>query len=151
MRRLTVLPTLLAVLTSGACGGGRAPEPPDDRVVVQAGQAQVRAEVADDEAERAVGLMRRESVPVGTGMVFRYDRPVVARYYMYDVSVPLTAVFARDGAVVGVIDMPPCGESQPSACPTYGPDEEFDTVLEAAPETLRGQVREGDRLTVQGG
>lgn len=123
--------------------------PPAATVVVTAGRSgPVRAEVADDEQERAVGLMDRASVPLGTGMVFRYDAPSNGRYYMFHVPVPLTAVFARSGRVVGVLDMAPCTLEQPQECPTYGPGREFDTVLETAPETLRGKVAVGDVLTV---
>ncbi|MCW2778405.1 MAG: hypothetical protein JWN17_2130 [Frankiales bacterium] len=120
-------------------------------VVVTAGDSgPVRAEVADDEQERAVGLMGRTSVPRGTGMVFRYALPSSGRYYMFHVPVPLTAVFARSGVVVGVLDMPPCPAQQPQDCPTYGPDKPFDTVLETAPETVRGTVTVGDPLRVSG-
>ena len=126
--------------------------PSDGRVTVRVGRAEpVRAEVADSAGERAVGLMRRTSVPPGTGMVFRYEAPSDGGYYMYDVPVPLTAVFARDGRVVGVIDMPPCGESDPGRCPTYAPGASYDTVLETAPETLRGKVAVGDALEVVSG
>lgn len=148
--RLLLVAPLLVVLA--ACGGQQATEaaPDDDRVVVVAGDSgPVRAEVADDAQERAIGLMRREQVPVGTGMVFLYDAPSTGRYYMFDVPVPLTAVFAREGEVVGVVDMPPCPDQDPQACPTYGPDAPYDTVLETAPATLAGKVFVGDRLEVQ--
>jgi len=39
--------------------------------------------------------------------------------------------------------MPPCELDEPQDCPTYGPDEPFDTVVETAPETLP-DVRVGD-------
>ena len=106
-------------------------------------------EVADTASERAVGLMRRESVPPGTGMVFRYDEPSTGRYYMYDVPIPLRAVFVRDGMVVSTVVMPPCEADDPSACPTYGADGPFDTVVETAPETLP-DVRPGDAFQVTG-
>ena len=156
MHRHSVLPTLLVVLTSAACtatGDTREADGdtlPTGQVLVEVGSAQVRAEVADDPEERAVGLMRRAGVAPGTGMVFLFGGPTDARFYMYDVQVPLTAVFARDGRVVGVVQMPPCGEQQPQACPRYGPGAPYDTVLEASPATLRG-VREGDRLVVGAG
>jgi hypothetical protein len=150
MWRRLFLPLLVIALTSAAgCGGDDAALPPGG-VVVRVGDAPpVQAEVADTPQERAVGLMRRSSVPRGTGMVFRYDAPSTGRYYMFDVEVPLLAVFASQGRVVGVIEMPPCPEAEAAACPTYGPDVPFDTVLETAPETLRGLVEAGDRLVVE--
>lgn len=163
MHRSRLLPFLLPVLlglagcgaphdpvaspsgsSASAAAGAAAPT-----VVVRAGRSgPVRAEVADTEQERAVGLMGRTVVPRGTGMVFRYDAPSAGRYYMFHVPIPLTAVFARQGRVVGVVVMPPCTLTEATACPTYGPDVPFDTVLETAPETLRGLVAPGDRLEV---
>lgn len=103
-------------------------------------------EVADDEAERAIGLMGRTEVPPGTGMVFRYDEPRSGpSFYMYRVPIPLTAVFLRDGEVVHVAQMEPCPAGDPADCPLYGPEGEFDTVVETAPGTLP-DVEVGDRL-----
>lgn len=167
MRPRLLLPLAVALTALAGCGGTerpvaaptRGPSPtaapastaPASTVVVRVGRAApVRAEVADTADERAVGLMRRTSVPLGTGMVFRYDAASTGRYYMFQVPVPLTAVFASGGRVVGVVDMPPCTEPTPQACQTYGPDAPFDTVLETAPETLRGRVTNGDRLVVSG-
>ncbi len=118
-------------------------------VAVRVGQATtVRAEVADTEPEREVGLMDRTDVPPGTGMVFRWDAPSYDKFYMFQTKVPLTAVFASGGRVVGVYDMTPCPSAQPQECPLYGPDASYDTVLETAPETLRGKVAVGDALSV---
>lgn len=106
-------------------------------------------EVADTPALRAVGLMRRTSVPPGTGMVFRYPAQVTERYYMFDVPIPLRAVFIRAGRVVSSVVMPPCGLTDPQACPTYGADGPFDTVVETAPDTLPS-VAPGDAFTLAG-
>lgn len=105
----------------------------------------LRLEVADEPGERTVGLMGRTEVPAGTGMVFRFDPPVATKFYMFQVPVPLTAVFVRDGVVVHVAQMEPCTETDGARCPLYGPDgEQFDTVVETAPSTLP-DVQVGDR------
>ncbi len=140
MRRLLLV---LLLLTACSSGGD------DGRVDAVLDGVELRLEVADTPQERATGLMRRESVPPGTGMLFRFDEPSTARFYMYDVPVPLRAVFVRDGVVVGAVLMPPCPESDPRACPTYGVDSPYDTVVETAPETLP-DVQPGDRLTLSG-
>jgi uncharacterized membrane protein (UPF0127 family) len=149
VRPAVALPALL--LTAG-CSTPAQPPPAeaaqDDRVRAVLGGVELRLEVADEPSERAFGLMQRESVPPGTGMLFRYDAPVQTSFTMYDVPVPLTAVFVRDGRVVFSVVMPPCGLAVPQDCPTYGPDEPFDTVVETAPETLP-DVRPGDRLVVR--
>jgi uncharacterized membrane protein (UPF0127 family) len=138
-----------ALLLVAGCGSDDpAPAPEDGRVRATLGGVELRLEVADDDAERATGLMRRQSVPPGTGMVFLYDEPVEARFYMYDVPIPLRAVFVRDGRVVSSVLMPPCELDVPADCPTYGPDEPFDTVVETAPETLP-DVQPGDRFELE--
>lgn len=104
-------------------------------------------EVADSAEERATGLMGRPELPPGRGMVFLYDAPVVAKFYMYRVPVSLAATFVLDGRVVHTVVMPPCAEQDPQACPRYGPETPFDTVVETAPATVGG-VRIGDAFTL---
>lgn len=148
MRRLAAAALLLLL---AGCGGSdpapaASPAAQDERLRATLDGVSLVLEVADDEDERAVGLMRRTSVPPGTGMVFRYDRPVTERYYMYDVPIPLRAVFVRDGVVVTAVVMPPCPKGvAPADCPTYGATGPYDTVVETAPETLP-DVQPGDRF-----
>ena len=145
MRRLAVA----ALLLVAGCSADEPALDRDDRLRATLDGVELLLEVADDDQERATGLMRRESVPPGTGMVFLYDQPSEGRFYMYDVPIPLRAVFVRDGRVVYSVLMPPCEKGvAPGDCPTYGPDEPFDTVVETAPETLP-DVRPGDRLVLR--
>lgn len=157
VRRVKRLPlrNLLALLTAAcATAPTAAPSAPECPAGAQCLRATVGAsetltlEVADTPEERSQGLTGRSTVPARTGMIFVYDAPSRDRYYMYKVPVPLTAVFISGGAVVGVVDMPPCSAATPQECPTYGVDSEFDRVVETAPETLSGKVSVGDRLTV---
>lgn len=127
-------------LLAGCSSSGPAASPSaaassaDDRVSATLSGVPLRLEVADTPAERAVGLMGRTSVPAGTGMVFLFDAPSDGRFYMYRVPVPLRATFIRDGRVVSTVVMPPCGLDDPAACPTYGADGPYDTVVETAPD-----------------
>lgn len=142
---------LLALVLLTGCGSDAPavddaePQAVDERVTAVLGGVALELEVADEPAERAVGLMRRTSVPAGTGMVFLFDEAVASRFYMYDVPIPLKAVFIRAGAVVSSVVMPPCEEGEPAVCPTYGADGPFDTVVETAPATLP-DVQPGDRF-----
>ncbi len=150
-----LLAALLATGVTAGCGGDDpavAPGPTpsvgqriDETVEAELGGVRLRLEVADEPRERAVGLMGRSEVPAGTGMVFRFDEPVRSSFYMFQVPIPLTGVFLRDGVVVHVAQMEPCRESEASRCPLYGPQEPFDAVVETAPATLP-DVRRGDRL-----
>ena len=58
------------------------------------GQAQFRVEVADDAAERAQGLMFRESMSSSAGMLFIYETPQHARFWMQNTLIPLDMIFA---------------------------------------------------------
>ena len=150
----------LAVLLAGCCAGCSAGSPErarpaptaaadDGRVTAVLDGVELSLEVADDPAERAVGLMRRQSVPPGTGMVFLHGRLSTGRYYMFGVPVPLRAVFVREGRVVSTVVMPPCDEAAPADCPTYGAEGPYDTVVETAPETLP-DVEPGDAFQLRG-
>ena len=150
----------LAVLLAGCSSGAAMPDAamrdaavPDaastgaPTVTGALGDVRLELEVADSPEERATGLMGRPELPPGRGMVFLYDAPVRAKFYMYRVPVPLTATFVLDGRVVHTVVMPPCTEQDPQACPRYGPESPFDTVVETAPATAEG-VRIGDPFTL---
>jgi uncharacterized protein len=90
----------------------------------------VRLEVAADPATRARGLMERERVPKGTGMVFLYPQDVSEAYWMKNTLVPLSIAFvAADGRVVSVAEMTPC---RADPCPSYPPAGPYRYAVELA-------------------
>jgi uncharacterized membrane protein (UPF0127 family) len=90
----------------------------------------VRLEVAADPATRARGLMERERVPQGTGMVFLYPQDVAEAYWMKNTLVPLSIAFvAADGRVVSVAEMTPC---KADPCPSYAPAGPYRYAVELA-------------------
>ncbi|HKQ02691.1 MAG TPA: DUF192 domain-containing protein [Actinomycetes bacterium] len=90
----------------------------------------VRLEVAADPATRARGLMERERVPPGTGMVFLYPADVAESFWMKNTLVPLSIAFvAADGRVVSVAEMTPC---KADPCPSYAPGGPYRYAIELA-------------------
>lgn len=51
-------------------------------------------EVADDDAERARGLMFRETLDPAAGMLFVYESPRRAMFWMKNTLIPLDMIFA---------------------------------------------------------
>ncbi len=90
----------------------------------------VRLEVAADPPTRARGLMEREQVPEGTGMVFLYPADVAEAFWMKNTLVPLSIAFvAADGRVVSVAEMTPC---RADPCRSYAPAGPYRYAVELA-------------------
>ncbi len=84
--------------------------------------------VADDAGERGRGLMFREDLPPGTGMVFIFPGARTGAFYMKNTLIPLSiAFYGEGGRVLRVLDMEPC-EAEP--CPLYDPGVAFTGALE---------------------
>jgi uncharacterized membrane protein (UPF0127 family) len=57
------------------------------------GSARFTLEIADDAAERARGLMNRDSMPVSAGMLFIYPAPQRVSFWMENTLIPLDMIF----------------------------------------------------------
>jgi uncharacterized protein len=66
-----------------------------DRVDLRSGDTVLRfaVEVADTDATRARGLMFREDLPRFSGMLFVYDAPQTATFWMENTPLPLDMLF----------------------------------------------------------
>lgn len=58
------------------------------------GLARFTVEIADDDAERAQGLMNRPALPKSAGMLFVYETPRHAFFWMKNTLIPLDMIFA---------------------------------------------------------
>ncbi len=99
----------IALLLTGLLGLGSVAEAScrDDTVWLRGdfGSARFSVAVADDNAERAQGLMHVESMPASRGMLFVYDREQPVAFWMKNTLIPLDMVFAdAEGRVIKVHD-----------------------------------------------
>jgi uncharacterized protein len=87
---------LAACLAAASCGAAAAePACRDDQLHLRGdwGQARLTIELADDEAERAQGLMHRQSLAQGAGMLFVYPESRNVGFWMKNTLIPLDMIF----------------------------------------------------------
>ncbi|KPD11922.1 DUF192 domain-containing protein [Phaeobacter sp. 11ANDIMAR09] len=108
MRRLRaslVAPALALLFGLGLSSPTLAADCRSDRVDLRGhwGQTSFSVEIADDEAERAQGLMFRESLARGAGMLFVYPEPQTAAFWMKNTLIPLDIIFLdQTGRVIQI-------------------------------------------------
>ena len=121
MRRIVLLP-LLACAMSG-CAGASQPW-------VELGGQRYAVELADDDAERARGLMFRDAMADDRGMLFVHDTQEPQAYWMKNTRIALDILyFDNDRKLVAQQrDVPPC--SLGDACPSYPSNAPSRYVLE---------------------
>ena len=62
-------------------------------------------EVADNDAERAKGLMYRKELPEGRGMLFDFHREQDVSFWMQNTYIPLDMIFIRaDGRILRIAE-----------------------------------------------
>jgi hypothetical protein len=102
---------VLALVLAAAARGAAAQQPALRTVELGAGMHLIRAEVADRDATRSVGLMRRTSLPPNGGMLFVFDEDAIHCMWMKNTLIPLSVAFLdAQGAIVNIADMQPHSE-----------------------------------------
>lgn len=133
-----------AALAFAACGAPGPPPPPF--VALEAADATrfVRVEIAETEAARERGLMRRTSLEEDAGMLFVWPEDTSSAFWMKDTPLRLTVAFiSADGRIVRAFDMEPCAADP---CPLYEPQLSYRMALEVRQGALdRLGVKVGDR------
>lgn len=95
-------------------------------LLTRAGEQHVKVEIARTEAERQHGLMYRQSLEAGRGMIFLWTKPEPLKFWMKNTYIPLDMIFiGGDKHVVYVEE-----NAEPLTTTTRGPDEDSQFVLE---------------------
>ena len=127
---------LLVLLLLSGCANG-APW-------VKIGGERYAVEIADDDAERARGLMFRDVLAEGHGMLFIHVSEEPQSYWMKNTRIPLDILYFDDSRrlVAQQRDVPPC--SLGDACPPYPSGAPARYVLELnAGEAARLELQDG--------
>lgn len=139
MSRSRALLLLLGLSLTGCASG--------NGLWVELAGSRYQVEVADDDAERARGLMFRDSLPAGHGMLFVHEREERQAYWMKNTHIPLDILYfdARKRLVSQQRDVPPC--SAGNRCPPYPSKGPAMFVLELnAGEAARLQLKDGEPI-----
>ena len=104
MKRVLAILLLLAAATGHA-------QQSLPRVELGAGMHVIRAEVADRDETRALGLMHRTSLPPNGGMLFIFESAGIHCMWMKNTLLPLSVAFLDErGDILNIADMQPLSE-----------------------------------------
>jgi hypothetical protein len=118
--------------------------------VVFADGTRVRVEIADTPELRQRGLMFREHLAEGDGMLFIFEEVGFYPFWMKNTLIPLDMVWLdADRRVVSIAhSVPPC---KADPCPNFSPTADALYVVEVVSGfAKRHKVREGDVLVFKG-
>jgi hypothetical protein len=149
VRRFALLSLVLLVTACGGADGGGAVRGADGGettaapsplrasegfgaadITLSGGGEQLRVPVlvADEPDLRQRGLMERESLPAGAGMLFVFEAPTDGGFWMKNTLIPLSIAFIDDdGRLLEILDMEPC-DADP--CTVYTPGVTYRYALE---------------------
>jgi uncharacterized membrane protein (UPF0127 family) len=126
-----------------AAGPARSADPHTLEIASKTGVHAFSVEIAQNDAERAKGLMYRKELPEGQGMLFDFQHEQEVGFWMENTYIPLDMIFIRaDGRILRIAENtePLSTRIIPSGGPVRG-------VLEVIAGTARKLgIAAGDRV-----
>jgi uncharacterized membrane protein (UPF0127 family) len=142
MRRFPWI-TLIVIGLFVATGPARSADPHTLEIASKTGVHAFSVEIAQNDAERAKGLMYRKELPEGQGMLFDFQHEQEVGFWMENTYIPLDMIFIRaDGRILRIVENtePLSTRIIPSGGPVRG-------VLEVIAGTARKLgIAAGDRV-----
>jgi uncharacterized membrane protein (UPF0127 family) len=129
---LLMLPMLgLALMAAGCSSDSASPDLLLTRKVTLPDGQEIRAEVEMDSVDMQKGMMFRDSLARGRGMLFIHQTPGLYPYWMFQVRIPLDMLWMDASHRIVEIspDTPPC-KTKASLCANYGGHQPAQFVLE---------------------
>ena len=121
---MTQGPTYLlpAMLVLSACGGGARLEDLNTTAITLPDGNRILAETMVRDMDLTRGMMFRDALPRGRGMILMFPKEDKHPAFTYNVRVPLDILWMdKDQRVVEISEnLPPCTLKSAKACPTYG-------------------------------
>ena len=110
---------------------------------------ELRVELAKTPDELRQGLMHRENLKEGRGMLFVYEEPRIPSFWMKNMLIPLDIIFIGGDLEIKHItsQVPPCPQDE--KCPTYSHPIPVKYVLEVpGGYAKKYQIYKGDLLVL---
>ncbi|MEK6935011.1 MAG: DUF192 domain-containing protein [Nanoarchaeota archaeon] len=114
---------------------------------VKINNKKINVEIADEDDERAEGLMNREKLGKNSGMLFTYDDSKGRNFWMKNTLIPLDMIFIDEDLVIKKIRYAvPCKEDP---CELYDSEVPVKYVLEVNGNyTKENDINEGDSIVI---
>jgi uncharacterized membrane protein (UPF0127 family) len=114
---------LVLSIATGACSHSTSAQKrgePEVVLATRAGEQHVKVEIARNDPERQRGLMYRQKLEPGRGMIFLFEHPEKLKFWMKNTYIPLDMIFiGADKRVVFIEE-----NAEPLTLQTRGSDED---------------------------